>query len=182
MLGILFVSVSVGLSNFAASIGIGLSGVGNRLRIRIGLAFGFFETLMPVAGLLAGKAIAGPLAGAGHYIGAGLLIATGVYVFRQGRRGEELVETVAARLGFRQLIVTAFALSLDNLVVGFALSLYKVPILLAAVVIGAVSVSMSLIGLELGHRLGRRLEQWSEELSGGVLVLVGLSLASGLLK
>ncbi|PZS03293.1 MAG: manganese efflux pump, partial [Chloroflexi bacterium] len=80
------------------------------------------------------------------------------------------------------LIVTAFALSLDNLVVGFALSLYKVPILLAAVVIGAVSVSMSLIGLELGHRLGRRLEQWSEELSGGVLVLVGLSLASGLLK
>jgi putative Mn2+ efflux pump MntP len=61
------------------------------------------------------------------------------------------------------------------------LSFYQVPILLAAGVIAAVSVSMSLVGLELGDRLGARFETWSGELGGGVLVLVGLALAVGLL-
>jgi putative Mn2+ efflux pump MntP len=82
-------------------------------------------------------------------------------------------------IGFRYLIITGFALSLDNLVVGFALSFYHVSIPLAAGVIAVVSVSMSLIGLELGDRLGARFERWSEELGGAVLILVGLALATG---
>jgi putative Mn2+ efflux pump MntP len=84
-------------------------------------------------------------------------------------------------IGFKYLIVTGLALSLDNLVIGFALSFYGVPIPLAAGVIAAVSVSMSLMGLELGGRLGTRFEKWSEELGGAVLILVGLALAIGLI-
>ena len=44
------------------------------------------------------------------------------------------------------MLLTGFAISLDNLVVGFALSLYHVPILLAAGLIALISVAMSLIG------------------------------------
>jgi putative Mn2+ efflux pump MntP len=36
------------------------------------------------------------------------------------------------------------------------------------------------VGLELGHRLGRRIEEWSEELGGAVLILVGIAIAAGL--
>jgi putative Mn2+ efflux pump MntP len=46
---------------------------------------------------------------------------------------------------------------------------------------GVVSVGMSLAGLELGHRLGRRVEEWSEEIGGGVLILVGIAIAVGVL-
>ncbi len=46
---------------------------------------------------------------------------------------------------------------------------------------GVISVAMSLVGLELGSRLGTRIEAWSEELGGGVLILVGLALAFGIL-
>lgn len=188
MIGLLFGSFSVGLSNFAAAIGIGLSGVDNRTRLRIGLAFGFFEALMPILGLLLGEAIAGPLGGLGHYIGAGLLILTGGYLLWKARAkgdGEPLEAPSGlkqASLGFTQLAITALALSLDNLIIGFALSLYDVPLLVAAVVIGGVSVCMSLIGLELGQRLGQRFEAWSEELSAGVLILVGLALGSGVIS
>ena len=38
---------------------------------------------------------------------------------------------------------------------------------------------MSLVGLELGNRLGHRVERWSEEIGGGVLILVGIALLFG---
>jgi putative Mn2+ efflux pump MntP len=38
---------------------------------------------------------------------------------------------------------------------------------------------MSLLGLELGSRLGQRIERWSEEIGGGVLILVGIALPFG---
>ena len=79
------------------------------------------------------------------------------------------------------LLVTALALSIDNLAVGFALAVYPVDIWLAAITFGVVSILMSLAGLELGHRLGKRAEAWSEEIGGTVLILVGIAIAAGVL-
>jgi putative Mn2+ efflux pump MntP len=44
MLAVLLVAVSLGLSNFAAVVGIGVTGIDARARLRVGLIFGFFET------------------------------------------------------------------------------------------------------------------------------------------
>ena len=52
---------------------------------------------------------------------------------------------------------------------------------LAALVIAATSAGMSLIGLELGNKLGAWLERRSELFGGVVLILVGLALAFHLL-
>jgi putative Mn2+ efflux pump MntP len=38
---------------------------------------------------------------------------------------------------------------------------------------------MSLLGLELGRRLGRTVEQRSQEIGAAVLVLVGIAIAAG---
>lgn len=178
--GLLVIAVSVGLTNFAGAIGIGLSGVDARTRLRVGLAFGFFEAVMPVVGLLIGQTAAGAIGGSGRYIGGGLLVLTGAWSIVQARRtsGQEQ----SGGLQLRQLLVLAVALSLDNLVVGFALGVYRVPLAETAIVIGVVSVAMSLLGLELGQRLGERVEEWAEEIGGGVLVLIGLALAFGVLK
>jgi putative Mn2+ efflux pump MntP len=54
-----------------------------------------------------------------------------------------------------------------------------VPIALSAAVIATASVAMSLIGLELGRRLGRTVEQRSQEIGGAILVLVGAAVAAG---
>lgn len=178
--GLIVVALSVGMTNFAGAIGIGLSGVDARTRLRVGIAFGFFEAVMPIVGLLIGQTAAGAIGSSGRYIGGGLLVLTGVWSIVQARRTSSEERTGALRL--RQLTVLAVALSLDNLVVGFALGVYRVPLAEAAVVIGVVSVGLSLVGLELGQRLGERVEEWAEELGGGVLVLIGLALAFGLLK
>jgi manganese efflux pump family protein len=182
LLGLLLVSVSVGLSNFAGAIGIGIGGIDARTRLRVGLAFGLFEALMPVAGLLLGNAVAGYFGHIARYLGGAILVLTGAYTIWQGRRTAAM-ESAGHRLppGLRthQLIVTALALSIDNLAVGFAIAIYHVDLLLAAALMGVVSVAMSLVGLELGNRLGERVEAWSEEIGGAVLIGVGGALAAG---
>ena len=47
----MLVAVSLGLSNFAAAVGIGVSGIDARTRLHVGVIFGLFETGMPILGL-----------------------------------------------------------------------------------------------------------------------------------
>jgi manganese efflux pump family protein len=111
-----------------------------------------------------------------------LLIGTGVYGLVQAvrsRRGDDGEHEPAASLRTGRLLVTGIALSIDNLAVGFALGTYRVSLLLAAVTIGAVSVCLSLAGLELGNRLGVKTGERVEYISGLVLIGVGVALATG---
>jgi putative Mn2+ efflux pump MntP len=78
-----------------------------------------------------------------------------------------------------RLLVSGLVLSMDNLVVGFALGAYGVGIAIGAIVIGAVSVVMSLAGLELGGLVGRWAGRRTEQMSGMILILVGAAIAGG---
>jgi putative Mn2+ efflux pump MntP len=137
---------------------------------------------MPVIGLLLGRELAAALGPAAHWTGAGLLIATGLYALAQAARGSDGdAGAVPAGLPAGRLLVTGLALSIDNLAVGFALGTFHIALLLAAVVIGAVSVTMSLAGLELGRRLGARAGSRGEIIGGLVLIGVGAATAAGIL-
>jgi putative Mn2+ efflux pump MntP len=179
VVALLLVALSLGVSNFAAAIGIGIAGVDARTRLRVGVIFGAFEAGMPVLGLLLGHGLAGVLGQATRWVGAGLLIATGVYGLVRSRwHGRRDTET-PRDLG--RLVITGLALSIDNLVVGFALGAYHVSFPLAAVIIGAVSITLSLAGLELGARLGARTGQRGEMVGNLILIAVGAAIAARVL-
>ena len=199
VIALLFAAIAVGLSNLAASIGIGVTGVTARTRLQVCLVFGVFEAGMPVVGLLIGQRIAGDLGRDGRWPGAVLLMVVGAFgllrSFRDGRKSAagapgdaphpdqpaEPSRSPAASLPLGRLLVSGFVLSLDNLVVGFALGTYNVSILTGAILIGCVSVAMSLAGLELGGLLGRWAGQRGEQLSNLILILVGAAIAGGAL-
>ena len=178
VLALLLVAVALGMSNFAAAVAIGLSGVDSRLRLRIALAFGLFEAGMPIIGLLIGRRAASALGSHADLIAGCLVIATGVYSLLSSLGSERQPPTTAGQ-PMGRLLITGFALSIDNLVVGFALGAYKVSFVVAAVIIGIVSVAMSLAGLELGARVGERVERNSDLLGGVILVVVGIAVAAG---
>lgn len=182
MAALVLLAVSLGLSNFAASVGIGVSGIDARTRLRVGVIFGLFETGMPIVGLLLGRSLSTTLGHAAHWIGAALLVATGGYTVIQALRSpvshDGQAPAAPAGQPAGRLLVTGAALSIDNLAVGFALGTFHVSLALAAIVIGAISVSMSLIGLELGSRIGARTGERGELLGG--LVLVGVGVACGI--
>ena len=176
MLALLLVAGSLGLNNLAASIAIGLSGVDRSTRTRTALAFGAFEAGMPVVGLLIGRQLSHALGGAADTVGGLLLIVVGAQVTTSAiRRGGD-ASPALAKASTGKLLALAAALSIDNLVVGFALGAYRAPLVLSVAIIAAVSVGLSLIGLELGARLGASVGHRSELLSGIVLIGVGLAI------
>jgi manganese efflux pump family protein len=138
-------------------------------------------------------------------VGAGLLIAVGLYALASAARAGRAQAPARAhtqRAGstadpagrgpgtagqvqpprVSHLLVSGLALSLDNLVVGFALGAYHTSIALGVIVIGSVSVALSLIGLELGAGIGRWAGRRGEQLAGVMLISVGIAIASGALS
>jgi putative Mn2+ efflux pump MntP len=77
------------------------------------------------------------------------------------------------------VVVSALALSGDNLAAGFALGAYHTGLAVAATVIGTVRVAMSLAGLELGARVGVVAGDRSELIANAMLIVVGAVIAAG---
>jgi putative Mn2+ efflux pump MntP len=184
VIALLLVSLALGLSNLAAAIGIGVSGVDGRMRLRVALVFGLFEAGMPLLGLVLGRALSTAASDeAGQWIAGGLLAAVGVYeviawLRSRGSSAEPVVQE-GSWSGWR-LLLSGLVLSIDNLVAGFALGADHTALVTAIIIFGVVSVVMSLIGLELGARLGLALGERAELASGIVLILVGALIAAGM--
>jgi putative Mn2+ efflux pump MntP len=181
MLALMLVAVSLGMTNFAGALAIGLSGVDAQLRVRVALAFGLFEGGMPLIGLLLGRQVADAAGSHSNQIAAALLVLTGVYTIFSALGHRPVVVPQNGRWDMSRLLTTGLALSVDNLVIGFALGTYHVSFAIAAAVIAAVSVAMSLVGLELGSRLGAHLGQHTELLAGTILIAVGGAISVGVI-
>jgi putative Mn2+ efflux pump MntP len=194
VVALLLAGVAVGLSNLAAAIGIGVAGVNARVRLQVGVVFGAFESGMPIVGLLIGQRFASELGQAVRWPGAILLMLVGAQALvrsvRDSRKQTAPDAVPAGAAGaalaggtphFGRLLASGLVLSLDNLVVGFALGTYGVSIAEGAILIGAISVAMSLAGLELGGLLGRWAGHRSEQMGGLILILVGAAIAGGAL-
>ena len=192
MLALLLLAVALGLSNFAAAIGIGVSGVRGRDRVRIAVVFGVFEAGMPVLGVALGRGLASSLGHVAHWLGGAALVmigVTGLVLARRGARpagqpapGRPAPERPAPgrpswRLG--RVVVSGLALSADNLAAGFALGAYHTGLAAAATVFGVVSVVMSLAGLELGAMLGAGASDRCELAASVMLIAIGSAVAAG---
>ena len=140
---------------------------------------------------------AGAETGAGAAGGAGQAVAEEAVAVEAARRGGRVEgggaggpETASdtgddtSRQQVHQWIkigVSAFALSLDNLIAGFALGSYQMNLITGALVFGFVSIGMSLAGLELGAKLGNWAGDGGELIGGVVLVGVGVAIGTGVL-
>jgi putative Mn2+ efflux pump MntP len=209
MAALLLLAVAVGLSNLAASIGIGVSGVSRGTRIRVAVVFGLFEAGMPVAGLVLGRSLAAGLGETARWLGAAALIAVGAVSLVQAWRSRDRTDAPGSRAGeprsgeprsgepgsgeaqpgeprrgsrpwrTGRILISGLALSSDNLAAGFVLGAYHTSLPVAAVVFGTVSVAMSLAGLELGARIGIVTGDRSELIASAMLIAVGTAIAAG---
>jgi len=198
VLALLLLAVALGLSNFAAAIGIGVSGVRGRDRVRIAVVFGVFEAGMPVLGVALGRGLASSLGHVAHWLGGAALVVigvTGLVLARRGPRpgggprpvdeptpeGPAPGRPAAGRPSWRlgRVVVSGLALSVDNLAAGFALGAYHTGLAVAATVFGVVSVVMSLAGLELGAMLGAGASDRCELVASVMLIAIGFAVAAG---
>ena len=145
LIALILIALSVGLSNFAASIAIGIGGVTNTMRLRIAVVFGLFETGMPIIGLFIGQNVASKLGGHANLIGGALLVLTGCYVIYGEIKDKDDKKVKIATNSWGKLLLAGLSLSIDNLIIGFSLGTYHESLILSVLVIGFTSVTLALI-------------------------------------
>jgi len=169
------IAVGLAMDAFAVSVaeGIALEKVTHSHTARVALHFGLFQAVMPVLGWLAGTSLRGFVGGLDHWIAFGLLVLIGGEMMVDTFLGFETGEVRQPSRGPR-LILLSIATSIDALAVGVSLAMVGVNVWEPALVIGVVTGVLCAAGMELGGRVGPRLEHGAEFIGGAILCIIGI--------
>ena len=145
----------------------------------VGAWFGSFQAFMPVIGYFLGVSFYDYIERFDHWIAFALLFIIGANmlkgaIFEKDDGCEECTE--CADLSFGTMLVMAIATSIDALAVGISLAMAKANIWVAAILIGAITFSLSATGVKIGSVFGSRFKKKAEIFGGCVLVLIGVKI------
>ena len=162
------------LDTFAGSAALGVAGLSTWERWRLSLLMAGFEAVMPILGFLVGGLVGQTLGEVADYLAAAVLVAAGLLMMRDDSEAD--AGLARRRHGLASLGV-GVSVSLDELAVGLAIGLLRLPILIVVLLIAAQALVASQLGLHLGGRLGERVREGAENLAGALLVAIALGLA-----
>lgn len=183
VLDILVMAVGLSMDAFAVAICKGLSV--RKLQVNhaviVGLWFGCFQALMPLAGYYLGSTFADLITKYSHWIAFGLLVLIGINMIREAFSKDE--EKVNDSFSVKAMLPMAVATSIDALAVGVSLSLVEnnFNIYISVGIIGLVTFIFSCIGVKIGNAFGTKYKSSAEFTGGCILIVIGLKiLLSGL--
>lgn len=182
------IAVALALDVFAVSIaaGVSLKSVSFRQAFRLSWHFGFFQAMMPIIGWSAGLTVHALIADYDHWVAFGLLAYVGVKMIREAFRNDTSENGGTDPTKGLTLVMLSIATSIDALAVGFSLSLIRVSIWTPAFIIGIVAGAFTILGLQMGKRVGSvsSLSRYAEVMGGMVLLIIGFKILyeHGLLK
>ena len=169
--------IAFGLAMDAFAVSLGASAVLRNVTpgqyFRFAFHFGLFQFLMPVLGWLGGSTVARWTASFDHWVAFGLLAFVGAKMVREAAAdgAEERLRGDPTR-GW-SLVALSVATSIDALAVGFSFALLSVDVWYPSAIIGVVAAGMTLLGMRVGGRLGRRFGRVMEVAGGLVLLAIG---------
>jgi len=180
LINITIIAVGLAMDAFAVSIatGVSLKEVNARQIFRLAWHFGFFQAMMPVIGWFAGLTVRSLIEHYDHWIAFVLLAFVGIRMIREAFQDEATKkEGIDPTKGWT-LVILSVATSIDALAVGLSISMLKVSIWTPALIIGLVAGMFTLMGLQLGQKVGSaaRIGHYAEIIGGIVLLLIGLKI------
>jgi len=159
-----------GLSGGQARLPRGLSG---GQAFRIALAFGSFQAIMPVTGWLVGLTVRNFIRDYDHWVAFVLLVFIGAKMIYESFKIKQVQER-SDRLSAAVLLILAIATSIDALAVGITFSfLLAGSLVVAVIIIGAVTFVFSYAGFYIGKSAGHFFENKIEIAGGIVLLCIG---------
>lgn len=167
------IAVGLSMDAFAVAICKGLAMKRSDIRSMavVGLWFGGFQALMPVIGYLVGAQFREAITAVDHWIAFGLLAVIGGNMIREALSGGE--EDEDASLSPKAMVLLALATSIDALAVGVGFAFLDVNITAAAGFIGAVTFTLSAVGVKVGSVFGAKYKSRAEMAGGVILILMG---------
>jgi putative Mn2+ efflux pump MntP len=179
IVSLLLIAFSLSFDSFAVSVCSGLSLCRKHLRLNDALKIGFtlavFQGLMPVFGWFLGTTVKGYIERADHWIAFGLLAFLGVKMILEGRVPVH-EKKIKNPTSWRVLIPMSIATSIDAFAVGISFSFFYENILFPALLIGIVTLGVSLTGIYMGKKAGSKLAGSAEIAGGIILIIIGLKI------
>ncbi|MCK7507042.1 MAG: manganese efflux pump MntP family protein [Desulfobacterales bacterium] len=169
--------MGLGVDAFSVAIGIGASNNKKSWApvLRLSLAFGLFQFVMPLIGWLAGSTVVDRIQSFDHWIAFALLVLVGGKMIWEGFEKESDEQKTDQTRGW-PLFLLSIATSIDALAVGFSFSLLKTALLFPAAIIGVVCFMMTAVGMIFGKGLARIFGKKVEILGGLVLIAIGMKI------
>jgi putative Mn2+ efflux pump MntP len=169
-------SLSLDAFAVAAVTGITLGNLSHRQRFRLSFHFGLFQAMMLAGGWTLGSVIARLLHGFDAWVAFALLALVGGNIIRNAlRKKEEERSKIDPTRGWA-LVFLSVGTSLDALAVGISLAMLNSQMIRSALVVGLVSYGMTLLGMEIGQKIGAIWGRRCELFGGVVLILIGLKI------
>ncbi len=177
MLSVVLIAFSLALDAFAVSVSCGISvrGFSRRQALELGCWFGSFQFIMPLIGWFLGSRVSVYIKAFDYLVAFVLLALIGGRMILEAVTGGEESRAVTA-LTVGRLAALAVATSIDALAVGVPMAFMEVNILSAAVIIGLVAFTLSIVGGILGRRLGVLFRRRAEIAGGLVLIGIGVKM------
>jgi putative Mn2+ efflux pump MntP len=177
----LVLAVGLAMDAFAVSLGVGTIPQTShfRARFRLSFHFGLFQALMPILGWFLGSRLAWLISTYDHWVAVILLSYVGIKMIRASLNPREEAYTEDPSRG-RMLLALTIATSIDAFAVGLSLAMLNVQILNPAIIIGLVTVLLSVIGLIIGNRMGKEFGKRVEAFGGVLLIAIGFKILLGI--
>jgi manganese efflux pump family protein len=166
------------LDTFALAAALGVAGLSGTDRIRVTVVFTAFETVMPIVGMLLGRAASSLLGDWAEYGGIAFLFIAGLLLLwtGKGEEGEARRLSLLAHARGWAVFGLGMSISIDELTIGLSAGLIGLSILATVVWIAIQAFAATQIGLRLGSRLGEAARERAEWAAGAMLIVVAIVL------
>ena len=181
ILNSLLLGVGLAMDAFSVSVANGLSETGMKKSKMLAVAgtFAVFQWAMPLLGWLCVHTVVGyftKLEAFIPYIALALLLYIGGKMIYGTLKGSKEPEQEKSAVGLKELLIQGIATSIDALSVGFTIEQYGFgQALICALLIGAVTFALCMVGLLLGKKFARAFSK-AELVGGIILIAIGLEI------
>ncbi|AEJ38276.1 hypothetical protein TPY_0048 [Sulfobacillus acidophilus TPY] len=162
--------LSLGTDTFTVAIFLGAAQI--RGKLPVALTFAAAEGVMPLMGVVAGRAVDRLVGNGTEWMGGLILIALAVWLIFFDRDDDRIASD--RRLSGWPLVGAALGISLDELAAGFSVGLVGVPVALTIIFIAVQAFLLTVLGMTFGARLAPYWGEWTERLPGLVLGFLGI--------
>jgi len=198
LIELLIIAVGVSMDAFAVSIckGLSMRNINIKKAGVVGLYFGVFQAIMPLAGYFLGIQFQDKIVFIDHWIALILLGFIGIKMIKESRISKCEISNISLikcsfnsftkayncltdrdySLNFKSMSMLAIATSIDALAIGITFAFLKVNITSAVFFIGVITLILSMIGVKLGNVLGEIYKSKAEFLGGLILILMGIKI------
>jgi putative Mn2+ efflux pump MntP len=179
LLTLILIAFGLAMDCFAVSVanGMTLCKINWRQLWKMAFLFGLFQSIMPVAGWLAGISFRASIEQWDHWMALIILSILGIKMMYEGLvdHGENVMGT-NLETGWKSLMFLAIATSIDALAAGLVFVSFSEIFFKAVAIIGLVSFIFTIAGNYIGFYCGKKFNFKPEILGGLILIIIGLKI------